>query len=184
MALKFLEKFSDKERKIFYITLAFVLLAMFDRLVLGPFSAKTAELDGQIEEQKISVMQDMQVLAYKGKINAESAQFDDYLSDEVQDDNIVNADFLSMIERIADYSEVTLIKSNPTKTNKTDRFTEYYASVDCSGSFEKVVTFMHNINSADELLKIVQFNIVPKRGTSDNVNISLTVVKLLMTPNA
>ena len=184
MALKFLDKFSPNERKIFYITVTFVLVALFDRFFLGAVNAKMAELDGEIEAQKISIMQDQQVLAYKGKINAESSKFNKYLNAKVEDDNIVNADFLSMIERVATDSEVTLIKSNPTDTNKTDKYVEYHAAVDCSGTLEKVITFMHNVNSSDELLKIKQFSMAPKRGTSDNVNVSMTIVKLVMYPGA
>ena len=182
VALKFIEKFSPNERKIFYIMSIFVALALFDRFFLGPVNAKIADLDSEIEKQRVAIMQDQQVLAYQSRINAENQKFSQYFDSKIEDDDVVNADFLSMIERVATRSEVTLIKSNPTKTNKTDRFVEYHAGVDCSGSLEKVVGFMHNINSADELLKITQFNMSPKRGTSDNVNISMTIVKLVMLP--
>ena len=49
-----------------------------------------------------------------------------------------------------------------------------------SGSFADVVSFMHAINSSDDLLKIVKFNLTPKRGTVDEVNISMSVMKFII----
>lgn len=182
MALKFLEKFSGNERRIFYITSLFVLLALFDRFFLGPVNTKLIELDDQVKGQKAAIMQDLQVLAYKDKINAEHDALKKYFETDVKDDNVVNAEFLSKIESIAFQSNVTLLKSTPTQTNKTDQYAKYYAAVDCSGSLENVITFMHNINTQTELLKIVDFSMAPRRGTADSVNASMQVVKLVMLP--
>lgn len=139
-------------------------------------------MDDKIEEQKAVIIQDLQVLAYKDKINAEHNALSKYFDKEVRDDNVVNAEFLSKIESIAHQSNVTLLKSNPTETKKTDQYAKYFAGVDCSGSLEDVLTFMYNINTQSELLKIVSYSMAPRRGTADNVNASMTVVKLVMLP--
>ncbi|MFT7537960.1 MAG: hypothetical protein ACI9F2_000100 [Lysobacterales bacterium] len=182
MALKFVEKLSVKEKKIFYIMSVFVLLALFDRAFLGPVVEKVAELDTQIEQQKAEVLRDMKVLSYKDRIIAENELYSKYTVSNIKDDDVVNADFLSLVESVATETSVNLIKSNPVKVEKNDRYADYYASIDCSGSLESVISFMHTINSSKELLKIVHFSMAPKRGTSNEVNVSMSVVKMIMLP--
>lgn len=184
MAQNFVDKLSGKERKFLYIALVVALLAVFDRLFMGPVLDKIGTLEKSIAEQQVSIKRDLRFLSYKDRIQKETKAFSKYFAGDVKDDDVVNADFLRTIEKLASQAHVTLIKSNPSQAKKEAKFSEYYASLDCSGELKDVVTFMHLVNSSDDLLKIVQFNMTPKRGTTSEVNVSMNILKLVITPDA
>lgn len=181
MLLKFVSNMNEKERRIFYIAAALVTLALLDRLFLGPILNHLESLDEQIEQQKISIERDRRILAYKDKIERETEAFSEYFTQRVPDDDVVNAEFLSNIEKMATRSEVNLVKSNPSHLEKSDQVNRYFASVDCEGAFEDVLSFMHTVNSSENLLRVVEFNMTPRRGgEAGEVKASMSIVKLVV----
>lgn len=180
---KFLSKLSEKERRIFNITLIFVVLAISDRLFLGPALDKLRNMETEIAQQENSITRDLRFLSYKERILNESRNLSGYFAAEVKDDDVLNAEFLRTVERLASQSNVNLVKSNPSQSKKQKDYVEYYASLDCTGKLEDVITFMHSINSSKDLLKIVKFTMTPKAGTSSDVNASMMIVKLIINSN-
>ncbi|VAX35341.1 hypothetical protein MNBD_UNCLBAC01-24 [hydrothermal vent metagenome] len=181
MLQKFVSKLSKQEKMVFYITLGVVLVALLDRLFLGPVLAKLKAIDAETAQQKISIEGDLKILSYKNKILQKNKVFSKYFLKDVPDDDVVNAEFLSKVERLATQSKVSLVKSNPSEKRKYKEYVEYYANLDCTGDLKDIITFMHLINSTEDLLKVNKFNMAPKRGTPNEVNVSMTIVKLMMT---
>ena len=180
MIAKFVHSLSEMERRVFYIAALFVTLALLDRLFISPILGHIERLDKEIETEKINIMRDQRFLAYKDRIEAEAAEFKPYFTENVPDDDVVNAEFLKQIEMMATQTSVALVKSNPSHVEKNEKSIEYFANVDCSGTLENVIAFMHKVNSADSLLKIIKFNMTPKRGVENEVKISMTIVKLIV----
>ena len=179
----FIAKLSEKEKKIFYATILFVSLAVFDRLFFGPVLEKISQIDEQITQEKNNIARDLRFLSYKGRIKNELGAFDKYFTRVTLDDNVINAEFLSTVERIATESKVSLVKSTPAEAKKKTEYAEYYANIDCRGSLENIIAFIHALNSSDELLKVVQYNLIPKRGATDEVNVSMIVLKMVVSPD-
>jgi len=181
---KFISKLSKKEQRIFNWAIIVVLLASFDQLFIGPAIHKLQALESQIETQKNSIVRDLKFMSYKDKILTESNLYKSYFTKKAADGDVVNANFLRTVEKLATKANVNLVKSNPTETKQFRRYTEYYANLDCVGKLNDLITFMHSINSTGELLKIVRLNMTPKRGSEEEeVNASMTIVKLVMLPN-
>ena len=180
----FISKLSEKEKKVFYIAVLIVTGAVLDRVFLGPVLDKLKGIDEKIKEQENSINRDNRFLSYKDKIVKESQVFDKFITQNVADDDVVNATFLSTIEKLATQSKVNLIKSTPSEAKKEKKYLQYYANLDCIGALSDVVSFMHVINSSDDLLNVVKFNMTPKRGTLDEVNVSMSIMKLIITPDA
>jgi len=168
------------EQRVFYIAAIFVSLALLDRLFIAPILSHIERLDNEIETERINIIRDQRFLAYKDKIENESNVFSQYLTEEIPEDDVVNANFLSQIEKIATNTKVSLVKSNPSHVEKNDMYNEYVANVDCNGALLDVISFMHRINSTDTLLKITKFNMSPRRGTENEVKASMTIVKLIV----
>lgn len=180
MIQQFISKLSGGEKKFFYITMAIVLTALFDRLFFGPVLNKIDATRDAIKCQEKGIRSDLRILLYKNSIIEENEMFSRYFTDEISDDDVLNTEFLSVIEKLATKAKVNLVKSSPSLTKKEKRFVKYYADLDCSGALEDMVTFMHLINSNEELLKIVKFKIIPKRGQDNNVNASMSVIKMII----
>jgi len=180
---KFIAKLSHKERSIFYVAIFFVSFALIDRLFLGPVLDKLHIIDEDISQQEISIFRDFRFLSYKDRIIEESEAFNKYFMKEQKDADVINAEFLQIIEKIATESKINLVKSNPSEVRKKKNYIEYFANLDCTGDLNDIIIFMHKINSTEELLKIVRFNMNPRRGTANDVNISMTIVKMIIHPD-
>lgn len=177
---QFLTKLSNREKKVFYVSLFCVLVVLLDLLCLRPFLNELDKVNREITNQKIRIENDLQILARKDTIMRKSNQFSKYITEQIGEEDDINTAFFSSMERIATESNINLIKSNPAETVKDKYFTEYYANLDCAGSIEDMITFMHNVNSTDDLFKVVKFTLTPKRGAENQVNASMTIVKLLV----
>lgn len=177
----FFEKLTDKQKKFVYITLVIVGLALLDRLCFGPITDNIKNIEDEIVRQEETIRGDLRLLGFSDRIMKNGQAFDKYLSEGGKDDDVVNAEFLSLIERLASQSKVNLIKSNPAEAKKEKTYAEFYANLDCTGQLNDIITFMHMINTNDQLLKVTRFNMSPKRGTEGDVNASLTVERLIVT---
>ena len=184
MIQNFISKLNEKQRKIFYVAAAVVSLALVDRLFFGPILDKINFLNEEIALQKESISRDLKFLGYNDRILKNSQVFSKYFSQVSKDEDVVNAEFLSLIERLASQAKVNLVKSNPAEGKKEKNYSEYAANLDCSGQLKDVISFMHFINSSEELLKITRFNMSPKRGVDGEVNASMTVAKMIVNPDS
>lgn len=180
MIQKFYAKLSEKERAVFNVALFIVLLAFLDRLFFGPVMSKINTIDEEISNQKSSIDRDLRILSYKDKIINDNKAFGKYITENLADDDVINAAFLQTVEKLATQSSVNLIKSTPTERKDHKNSIEYYANVDCTGQLKDVVSFMHAINASEDLLKVATFSMTPKRGAANEVNASLTVVKVVV----
>ena len=176
---KFISKLSDNERRIFYIAVIFAFFAMFDRLLLGPFLGHLENVQVKIANEKIAIQHDLRFLGYKDRIEAESLVFSKFFSNEVKDRDVISAEFLRSMERLARDTNIDFSKSTLGDPVEYEYHLEYSMTLDCAGVLSDIITFMHKINTSDSLMKVVQFSISPKRGTENNVNISLKVIKLV-----
>ncbi len=180
MIQDFFNKLSANERKFFYIALLFALLAVFDRLFLGPVTSKLKLLDDAIEEQKNMIKGDLRLLSYKDKILKENDALKPFFAQKIQTEEEIIAAFLKHIEILATESKVNLIRVNPSDSKSKKGFIEYYANLECDGLLENVVKFMHSIDASEDLLKVVKFNMGPKKAGSEEVSASMTVVKIIV----
>ena len=180
MIQNFINKLSGKEKKFLYITIAIVLLAFFDNLFLRPSLGKLNELNDLIEQQEDRIIRDLRILSYKKEILKEKKAYDKYFIEEMGNDDVINADFLAIIERLSVDNKVKLVKSGPSEIKKYKKYIEYYANIDCIGTMDDVISFIHAINSTDELLKVVSLIMLPKRGTPRDVSATMAVSKLFI----
>ena len=91
------------------------------------------------------------------------------------------AAFLKKIENLAILSKVTLIKVNPAPGEQDAQYWKYQADLECSGNLADVVSFMHLINSATDLMKIDKYNFSAKKSDTDEIKATMTVEKIVVT---
>jgi hypothetical protein len=177
---KFISKLSSKEKILLYITVGIVFVALFERLFLGPVFANLNQIDEQIKEKRVDIIRNLRIVSYEDQILERYNAFEDYFVDEMKSDSDINAQFLRAIETLATNSNVKLVKSNASESEKKDKFSEYYANLDCTGRLRDIITFIHEINSSDSLLKVVKLDMTPKRGDTDEMTASMTISKMLI----
>ena len=141
------------------------------------------EIQEEVVRQENSIKRDLRFLSYKDQILKEGKILDKYTVAKLPEEDVVNNKFFSTVEKLAKRSNVNLIKSNPAQAIDEKDFVQYYANLECAGDLKDMISFIHLLNSTDDLFKIVKFELIPKRGESDEVKAILTVVKLIMKPD-
>ncbi len=183
MIQDFYNKLSEKEKKVFYFAVGAIVLALFDLLFLRPVLSKLKTLDEEIFETENSVKRDSRFLAYRDRILAEREAFRSFYSAEIQTPEQIKAAFLQKIVTLAEESKINLAKLAPSGENAKKGFIKYYADLECTGSLEDLIKFMHKVDGTDDLLKVVKVNFTGKAAAKD-VSASMSVVKVILDPEA
>ncbi len=165
---------------LLYITVGVVCIALFERLFLGPVFSNLHNIESKIKEQKVNIVRNLRIISYEDQILERFRVFEKYFVNELKSDSDINADFLRTIENLATKSNVKLVTSNASDAIKKDKYSEYYANLDCTGLLKDIVSFIHQVNTADSLLKVVNLDMTPKRGETDEMTASMTIVKMLI----
>lgn len=177
---KFLSSLSSNGKKLLVLALIFVFAALIDRLLIGPTMSKLSSIDQDIVKEENNIKQDLHFLAYKDKIVKESASYEGYLTKKLPAEEEIIAAFLKRIEGLATKANVTLIKVTPSGGSKEKEYLKYQADLECSGKLIDVITFMHLVDSADELMKVLKFNFSSKKSDSDDLKALMTIEKIVV----
>jgi len=180
MIQNFISKLSPKEKKIAAVTAVFVLLALFDRLFLGPVMSRMHSLDEDIQKEENAIISDLRLLSYKERIIKENDTLRPYYAVDLKTEEEIIAAFLKRIEMLATQAHVNLIKVNPSEVRPQKGYVEYYASLEADGRLSDILRFMHSIDTADDLIKIVTVEMAPKRASAEEVKLNMSVVKVLV----
>jgi len=175
---KFFSKFSKKQQTIIILV---VLAASVDALFIRPSWDRLSSVDREIESQENTAVRDLRLLSYKDRILSESNIYDNYFTAEVPEEDVINTQFFTLIESMANKANINLVKSNPADVKKDKNTLRYFANLDCNGSLNDIVSFMYDINSNKELLMITKFDLSPRRDDPERANATMTVVKLIVT---
>ena len=180
MIQNFISKFSVQEKKIFYVAVAMILLAITDRVFLGPVTVKLKNLDEEIDQEKNIIRSDLRLISYKDRILKENKDFNSYYAKGKSSEEEIIATFLKKIEMIATDSTINLIKVSPSESKQKKGFKEYYAQLECEGRLENVTKFIYSIDTSPDLLKILSLNMNPKKAGSEDVLATMTVTKIII----
>jgi Tfp pilus assembly protein PilO len=178
----FISQRTPSEKTLLFVTVAICMIAIIYLGFINPSLNKIKELDIAIELEKESVQNDLNFVAYRPAVEAERALITKYFA-TLKDENKLNSFLQKTLQEIEQETNVNLVKKNPDVPRRDEYFTEYIVNVDCVGEFKDVVAFMHKVNNSDELLKILKYRLVPKRGSEDQMTVSMTIAKMVIYPD-
>ena len=163
--------------------LIIVVAALFDRLLIGPTMSRMDAIDQDIVKEEASIKQDIHLLGYKDKILKESDAYDAYVTKDIPTEEEIISAFLKKLEVLASKANVTIAKVTPSPGVQDKNYMKYQADLECSGKLADVITFMHLLNSSNELTKVVKFNFSSKKADSDEIKAVMTVIKAIVGKN-
>lgn len=177
---KFFSGLSDNGKKLVVAAAVLFAAALFDRLLIGPTMSRMAAIDQDIAKEEDMIRQDLHFLGYKDKILKESKALQPYLGkDSLTEDEIISA-FLKKIEVLAGKANVTLAKVTPSPGTQEKDYWKYQADLECSGKLADVITFMHLVDTSNELMKAVKFSFASKKADSDEIKAVMTIHKIVI----
>lgn len=177
---KFIASLNDNQRKLLIIALVFVVAALLDRLFIAPTMSHLSSIQEDISKEEATIKQDLRFLNYKDRVNQESEEVDPYITKNMLSDNEMIAAFLNKIQNLASVSNINIIKINPMPGEQDVQYWKYQADLDCSGTLSDLVSFMHTINSATDLMKVDKFSFNGKRTDTDEIKATMTIEKIVV----
>ena len=180
MIVKFISGLSGNGKKLFLVSLILIVMALFDRLLIGPTMSRMAAIDQDIIKEENNIKQDLHFLGYKDKIFKESEAVEPYVTKDIPGDEEVIAGFLKKLEMLASKANVTLIKVTPSPGVQDKDYIKYQADIECAGKLADVITFMHLVNTSSDLMKVTKFNFSSKKADSDELKAVMSVAKVII----
>jgi Tfp pilus assembly protein PilO len=177
--LAFISKLSNRERLIFYVTLAVVGIVVLDRLALSPILSKTDELRETITLQEEAIEQSLIIVTEEDRIKKEIELYAPYLSQSDTEEKEV-ATFLKEVENIAKQSSVYLVDIKPAGKTVEGAATRYFVKLNFEAEMEQVMAFFYNISGQEQLLGIESYEIAPKVEGASVVACSASVSKTII----
>lgn len=179
---EFYNHLNEQERKIFYVAMGVLVIALFDGLFLRPVLSRLDELEDQIRSTSRALERDLRFISYRDKILEEDRLFRKYQTDEARTGEEIIAGFLKTIEVIASEKQISLSRVTPADFSARKGSIQYFASVECSGKLPDMIAFIYTIDSTDNLLKIVRMNMSGNKASKDDVKVEMKVAKLVIDP--
>lgn len=180
MLNKFISGLSATEKKILSVAMVFVLLALFDRLLIGPSLARLSDIDDKIVKEESVVKQNLRYLTHRDRILKEAAVFKDYYAKDARAEEEIIGEFLKKIELMATQSQVELSKIAPAGQDYQKDYVKYLVTLDCAGKLEDITYFMYAVNNSSDLLKIEKMNLLNNTRDVGKVQASLTISRMII----
>lgn len=180
MITKFISGLSDLGKVLLVVALISVIVALFVCLLIYPTMSRLSSIDAETAKEEETIKQDLHFLKYKDKILKEAKAVEPYFTNNIPPENEINTALLKKIEILASKSNVTLAKETTAAPVQETNDLKYSAEVECSGKLTDIVSFMHLINTSDELIKVVKFNLGSKKTDSDEIKATMTIAKMII----
>lgn len=177
--LAFISKLSNRERMIFYVTLAVIGAVFLDRLILAPIISKIGELKETIVLEEEQIEQSLLIVMQEDRIKKEIARYAPYLSQpEIEEKEVTT--FLKEVENIAKQSSVYLVDVKPAGKKVEGVARKYFVKLNFEAQMEQTMNFFYNISSRDQLLGIESYDITPKTEGASVVTCSVSISKTII----
>ncbi len=177
---QFLSRLSKTEKIIFYTAVAFVVLALFDRLIVYPIYSKISSLSNEIKEKELAISNDLRIFAQKDRILNEAQKYESFLGSPQTDEEEVTL-ILKEIENIASKSSLYIVEMKPAGVKEDKKkIKRFVVNLTCEGQMEQMMGFMYSIENSNMLLTIEKYQISPKSKESSIVQCSITISKAVI----
>ncbi len=177
---KFISGLSVIEKKILSVAAVFVMLALFDRLLIGPSLSRLNDINEKIVKEEAVIKQNMRFLTYRDRIVKEASTFKDYYAKDVRAEEEVIGEFLKKIELMATQSQVELSKISPAGQDYQKNYIKYLVTLDCTGKLEDITYFIYAVNNSKDLLKIEKMNVLSNARDAEKVQAALTISRMII----
>ncbi|MDD5421842.1 MAG: hypothetical protein PHT32_00255 [Candidatus Omnitrophica bacterium] len=176
----FIAGLSPKERKILYVTLGVVSLALFDRLLIAPIVRESRSVEEAINANIGEIKKSTLILRYKDKIIRDNDDYGIFYTTDGLSQEQLTASFLSEIEEFAKASTIALTNINPVVTEEKAGYVQYSIVIECAGNMKNIVDFIYAIDNAKKPLRVVSYNIQPKDRNVYDVKCSMTITRAII----
>jgi Tfp pilus assembly protein PilO len=172
-------KLSTKEKIGLGLAIAVALLALFDRVMIGPLNARFHQLNQEIRLAELDLCRDLRNLDAKDAITKEFQDYAKYAKQMGSDEEEM-ARFLREIENLAHKSSVNLLDVKPQMPKSKDLQKQFIVEVEAEGDLPAIVMFLHQLNTSECLLRAEKITLKLIQKEKSLLRASILVTKMVI----
>lgn len=160
---KFLDKLSPRERLFGGLAVVVIAVVAFDYALVRPAALRLGELNRGIALESRRLEVNRLALAPEKRQSADDAyrRYSVFI-EKRKSASEVGARLMEEIEVLAGKAQLTLTGSKPRDPRASDVFEEHAVEVDVEGDYASLITFLHELQSQPDLLRVQKLVLAPK----------------------
>jgi hypothetical protein len=175
----FVSTLSKKEKFIFAVTAAFIIIAFLDRVVFQVIFSKMEVLDEQIKAQQLLIKKDLRVLAQKNAIISEDTRYSVYSVKPKSEEEEISG-ILKEIESLATQAAVYMGEIKPAGVKDEKIAKKYSITLTCEATMEQLAQFMNLIENSKVLFIIDSYSLAIKDREKGTLKCALAISKVVV----
>jgi len=171
----FFSNVSKKERIGLAAAAIIISLAFLDRLILNPINKRIQQISQEIKISEKQLKMGLLNLNQKEAIISEYGKYSQYFKGLGSEEETTAA-MLSGIEDVAKKSNMGLLDLKPQPSKDRGFYREYSVEVETEGTMDSLVSFLYQLNSSTQLLRVLtlRFNLKNKESSLIQASILIT----------
>jgi len=176
-----LPKLSKREKQIGFISLALVAIILFDKVVFSPVKDRLKDLKGQIVIQEKKLIKSRRILSQADLIVKEYERYAKDIKQNNSNEEEIAA-LLSVIERMANDSSVSIVDIKPSNVESHEFYKRYVIKVEAEAKIGYLADLIYQLEKSPLLLRVTELRLSPKQKESVTLRIYMTIVQVLLAP--
>ena len=161
--------------KIFLGTAALMATLVFsDQFAIRPIIRTLDSLNQQINNLQADIKKSVRLLSQKEQIRQELQAYTIYSVPHRSPEEETVA-LLKLIEELANRASVNLLYVKPAAGKTEEEEKKYYATLECEGPMEQIISFFYEVEHSNQLLKIEKYVLRPASKGSLVVKLAATI---------
>lgn len=174
-------KFTARERFLFYSTIAVVIFVMTDFMVLRPIFSNISLLDAEIKAKSQAIQRDLRILSFKDGIYKEYRTYESYLDTGERTQEEIISTLLRKLETVAGANSIQIVNVSPGEIEDKPIYKIYKTTLDFEGDLKNVFSFMNTLEESDNLFQITRYVLAPKSKSGSQMKCNMDMTRILMT---
>lgn len=175
--MEMLKHLSKRERALFIVAAACIVLAIVYRVVMIPVRDHSREMDTRIQSlsRELAILQRM--ASERGEVAAEYRRMATMLPPGASEREEISS-MLAQLEQIASRHAVSLLDVKPRKTKEEEWAKTYSVELEIEGDARQLVKFLHELNTVPGAIRVDDLQIRRKDKSQEILRVSLLASKL------
>lgn len=168
---------SKREKNLFYVTVAAILISLMYNFAFKPLAAKWDRLNSQILQKEIILKKNIRYLQQADKVNKAYLKYAGYIKGQGLAEEEMSL-FLNQVERQARASQVHIANIKPKPILERSFYNKYALEIHCQASLKRFIEFIYALQSSSQLIRVEKLQL-NSQGKDTPLKAQMLITKIL-----
>jgi Tfp pilus assembly protein PilO len=178
----FLANLSKREKLIFYLAGALILLSLVYKFALIPVGIKWSALNNRILDKEIELKRNTRYLQQENEVRALYQKYAGYVKRRGSDEEEI-ASLLNEVEKQASAAQIHIVNIRPAPVKSGPFFRKYILELNCQAAMEDYIKFIYQIGKSGQLVRVETLKLVSQGKANPLLKARMRIVNVLPPAN-